>query len=336
MRTSSHVASRLRGVAAVAFLAVCFAGGSQSPAATAPRPVLTLLGASAQAANPGARPGKTADQVIVSDSFNNVVSVFDAEGRLQTRLRKGINYPFGITTDSAGNLYVANTGGSNILVYAQPYKAITATLNLSGQSPTDVAVSTAGLVGVMSSSFPSGPGNVFLYAKGSTSACATVTDPNWHNMYFGAFDASGNLFIDGFDHNGNPLVGEISGGCAATSITTLTTGNTISGIAGMQVVNGNILILAQNYATFSPEIFTYAPPSGGSLGTPIATTKLSAGIEMETFAMTQGNRDLWIVHSDVAYGRIEYTYPGGRFVKSYNEPGLATAFGIAVNPAASP
>jgi hypothetical protein len=323
VRTPSQPRSYLRGAAAVAFLAGCFAGGSPTPAAT----------------NPSMRPGpasKTAAQVIVSDSFANVVSVFDAEGRLQTRLRKGINYPFGVTTDLAGNLYVANTGGANVLVYSQPYKDVTATLSLPGQSPTDVAVSTAGLVGVMSSGMPSGPGDVFFYAKGSASPCASVTDPNWHNMFFGAFDASGNLFIDGFDHNGNPLVGEISGGCAATSIVTLTVANTISGIAGMQVVNGNILILAQNYNTFSPQIYTYAPPSGGTLGSPIATTNLSEGIEMETFAMTRGGHDLWIVHSDVAYGRIEYTYPAGRFVESFNEPSLKTAFGIAVNPAASP
>jgi hypothetical protein len=155
-------------------------------------------------------------------------------------------------------------------------------------------------------------------------------------MSFGAFDASGNLFVDGVDRSGNPLVGEVSGGCTATAVTALSVANTISGIGGIHVVNGNILILDQNYATFSPEIFTYAPPSGGSLGAPIATTKLSAGIEMETFAMTAGDRDLWIVHSDVAYGRIKYTYPGGRFVKSFNEPSLVNAYGIAVNPAASP
>jgi hypothetical protein len=337
VHTSSQPGSIVRSTAAVAFLVGCLYGGSQTPAATASSSAPALLGASLQASGPSLRlPGVTADQVIVSDSVANAVSVFDAEGRLQTRLRKGIDYPLGITTDRAGNLYVANAGASNVLVYSQPYKAVTVTLSLPSQSPTDVAVSAAGIVGVMSSTQPSGPGIVFFFAKGAASACAMVGDPNWHNMYFGAFDESGNLFIDGFDRNGDPLVGEISGGCAATSILTLSVANTISGIAGIQVVNGNILILAQNYNTFAPEIFTYAPPSGGSLGSPIATTELSAGIEMESFAMTRGGRDLWIAHSDVAYGRIEYTYPGGRFVKSFDEPGLQSAFGIAVNPAASP
>ena len=322
MRTCSYLGFFLRSAAAVALLAGCSGGGSQPPVAIAP-----------QDANTNA---ESADQVIVSDSFANTVSVFDGKGRLQTRLEKGINAPFGLTTDSAGNLYVANSQDANVLVYSQPYKSVSLTLKEPGRYPLDVAVSKTGLVGVMDATAPSGPGNVTFYKKGSTSACANVSDTNWNEMSFGAFDASGNLFVDGVDREGDPLVGEVSGGCAATSVTTLRVGNTMSGVAGVQVVHGNILILNQNYGSFAPEIYTYAPPSGGSLGSPIATTKLSGGIEMEGFAMTRDDRDLWIAHSDVAYGRIEYTYPGGRFVKSFNEHDLVTAYGIAVNPAASP
>jgi hypothetical protein len=333
MRTSSYLGFVLRTAAAVALLAGCSEGGLQPPAANAPSSALTRLGVLSHEMNTNS-PG--ADQVIVSDSFANTVSVFDAKGRLQTRLKKGINGPMGLATDSAGNLYVANSQDSNVLVYSQPYKSVSLTLKEPGRYPLDVAVSKAGLVGVMNPTEPSGPGNVTFYKEGATSACANVSGPTWNEMSFGAFDASGNLFVDGVDRDGNPLVGEVSGGCTATSVTTLRVGNAMSGVAGVQVVHGNILILDQNYGSFAPEIYTYAPPSGGSLGSPIATTKLSAGIEMESFAMTRGDRDLWIAHSDVAYGRIEYSYPGGRFVKSFNEPHLVTAYGIAVNPAASP
>jgi hypothetical protein len=333
MRASSHLGFFFGSAATVALLAGCYGGVSQPPAPNAPSSALTQLGIVLQDTNANA---PAADQVIVSDSFANTVSVFDGKGHLQTRLEKGIDAPFGLTTDSAGTLYVANSQGANVLVYLQPYKSIGLTLNEPGRYPLDVAVSKAGLVGVMGATAPSGGGNVTFYKKGSASACANVSDPNWNEVSFGAFDASGNLFVDGVDPDGNPLVGEVSGGCAATSITMLRVANTMSGVAGVQVVHGNILILNQNYATFTPEIYTYAPPSGGSLGSPIATTKLSAGIETESFAMTRSDRDLWIAHSDVAYGRIKYTYPGGRFVKSFNERGLVTAFGIAVNPAASP
>ena len=134
-----------------------------------------------------------------------------------------------------------------MLVYSQPYKSVSLTLNEPGRYPLDVAVSKAGLVGVMTETSPSGPGNVTFYKKGSTSACANVSDANWNEVLSGAFDASGNLFVDGVDRDGNPLVGEVSGGCAATSLTTLSVGNTMSGVAGVQVVHGNILILNENY-----------------------------------------------------------------------------------------
>src|ERR1700729_3240973 len=153
MRASSLAVPFLRSAAAAAFASGCLVNGSQALAASAGSVASPQTGAAFS------RPGGTvvrsnqrpAEQVMVSDSFANVVSVFDAEGHLQTRLKKGVDYPFGITTDAAGNLYVANTGASNVLVYAQPYKAVTRVLTLPNQSPADVAVSTAGVIAVMGS-----------------------------------------------------------------------------------------------------------------------------------------------------------------------------------------
>jgi len=142
MRISSYLGFVLRSAAAVALLAGCSEGGLQPPAASAPSSALTRLGVLSQEMNTNS-PG--ADQVIVSDSFANTVSVFDAKGRLQTRLKKGINGPMGLATDSAGNLYVANSQDSNVLVYSQPYKSVSLTLKEPGRYPLDVAVSKAGL-----------------------------------------------------------------------------------------------------------------------------------------------------------------------------------------------
>jgi hypothetical protein len=263
--------------------------------------------------------------------------VFGPDGRLQKRLRTGLSQPQGLATDAAENLYVANTQLHQILVYAQPYGSPVLTLDDADEYPTGVAVSQSGVVGVTNIQSVAGTGgDINFYAKGATSPCASVTDPNWNGGYFGAFDAAGNLFIDGTDRSGNPLVGEVSGGCGATAITTLSVGNTLFNPGGVQVQNGNVLILDQVYNSFSPVVYTYAPPSGGSLGSPIATTNLSAGIEMITFALTKDGGSLWIAHSDAAAGRIKYSYPGGQFLTSFNEPGLMTAVGIAVNPVASP
>jgi len=279
-------------------------------------------------------------QVIVADSGLGNVSVFDAAGHLQTRLKKGLHAPGGLTTDPAGNLYVSNTQAHNVLIYAQPYAegTLKSTLDDAGEYPTDVAVSESGVVAATNIQSQAGTGgNVAFYAKGATTACASVSDPGWNGMQFGAFDASGNLFIVGINQSGDPIAGEISGGCSATSVVTLSAANPFTAnLAGVQVVNGNILILDQDYNTFAPVIYTYAPPSKGSLGSPIATTALTAGIEMTGFAMTKDDKHLWIAHSDEDYGGIEYTYPAGKFVNSFNEPNLVTEAGIAVNPAARP
>jgi hypothetical protein len=344
MRAFSPFGSFLVAATAVALLAGCSGGISQTPTSTgALSPQSRSIASKASPAHP---PGfvnvagvnaPSGNQIIVADSANDTVSVYGAHGQLNGLLTAGLNRPDGLATDAAENLYVANTQDFNVLVYAKPYTSAPLTLNDPGLYPTGVAVSQTGIVAVTNDvANPYGPGGVRFYAKGSATACATVTDPNWHGMFFGAFDASGNLFFDGDDSNGNSLYGEISGGCAATSVTTLSIGNTLYNPQAVQVSNGKILILDQDYASFSPVIYTYAPPSGGSLGSPVATTKLSAGIEMQNFAMTKGGRDLWIVHSDAAAGRIEYTYPGGRFVKSFNQSSLGTATGIAVNPAAAP
>jgi hypothetical protein len=370
MRTPSHFGFFLRSAATVALFAGCSGGGSQFPAANAPvSPLGQSVGdfqpsgihdSSPNMLPPSMRQSNAApthqaafvnvagvnalhgNQTIVSDAFNNTVSVYGANGKRTALLTASLKGPHGLATDAAETLYVANTQDFNVLVYAKPYRSAGLTLDDSGQFPTGVAVSNTGIVGVTNLiANPYAPGNVRLYAKGSTSACATVSDPNWNGMYFGAFDSSGNLFIDGTDRNGNTLVGEVSGGCGATSVTTLSLGAPIYLAGGVQVYNGNVLIEDQKgpgcaSCTNTPIIYTYAPPVAGSLGQPIATTPLTAGTDPVTFAMTKFGGYLWIAHSGIAAGRMEYTYPSGRFVKSIDDSSYVQPAGIAVNPAAIP
>lgn len=339
MRISSHFSFFLSSAAAAALLAGCSGGGSMAPAANIPLSPQGAIGDSSASVPPPHN-----NQTIVSDSQNGTVTVYATNGHRQIVLTTGLNSPHGITTDAAENLYVTNTQGHNIVVYSQPYHSIGLTLDDANEYPTGVAVSNTGVVGVTNLQSVAGTGgNVVLYAKGSTSACTTIGDPNWSGAYFGAFDASGTLFITGFDRNGNTIVGDVSGGCGATSITTLSTNNTIFLVGGVQVYNGDILIEDQvgpggPFGVPTPTIYTYAPPSGGSLGQPIQTTTLTAGANWipVTFAMMKGSSHLWIAHSGIAAGRVEYTYPGGRLVKSIDDRSIMTPIGIAVNPASIP
>ena len=361
MRISSQFGFILGGAAIVASLAGCSGGGSTLPAATVPvsplsQSVQTVQGLGVvhdtiasmrRPAMSQSRVGATqprgfvnvagvnalhGNQTIISEIAFNTVSVYGANGQLNALLTIGLSEPQGLATDALEKLYVANTLKNDVFVYSKPYISPGLTLNDTNEYPVGVAVSGTGIVGVTNiGSVTGGFGNVSFYTKHSTVPCANVSDPNWQRVLFDAFDASGNLFIDGQDAAGNALVGEVSGGCKATSIATLGVGNTIIFPGGVQVENGNILIDDQGV----PAIYTYAPPSGGSLGSPTATTTLIAGTDPVTFAMMKGGLSLWTANTFTLPGGYKYTYPGGLFLKSITD-GFLAPIGIAVNPAAKP
>jgi hypothetical protein len=325
--------------AAVALLAGCSGGGSPSPAAA----VAARLN---QTARPRVTPSRVkpfvnvagikaphGNQTFVTDAGTATVTVWGANGQLNAILFDGIGAdPQGLATDGAQNLYVANAAFGNVIVYAKPYTSIKSTLNDAGESTEDVAVDKTGLVGVtnyLTSALA--PGSVSFFAKNSTQPCSTVKDPKWEYFFNDAFDASGNLFIDGQTVGGGTLVGEVSGGCKATAITTLSVGNTISWPGGVQVSAGNILIGDVN----KQAIYTYAPPSSGSLGSPTVVTTLAGAVAPVTFAIEENGKH--VRTADFAADRLYaglYRYPKGAYVSKLADHIWAAA--VAVYPPARP
>jgi hypothetical protein len=337
MRVSSAI---LCGSAAIALLSACSAGNSQ-PSVALDRQTPFVNIAAVNSAN--------GNETIVSDSLNNVISVFNGNGRTTARITAGLAGPAGLATDAAQQLYVANSGGGNILIYAKPYTSVTLTLADTVGDPIGVAVSGTGVVGVMNGVEGSAPGNVSFYAKGSATLCVTVATNAGIYPLAGAFDAAGNLFFIGVHLDKGrtvPFVAEISGGCGATTFAILRTGNVLVQPASIQVWRGNVLIMDEPLgnqgpvaAILDPVIYTYAPPAEGSLGSPVIVTKLTQGITPAAFVLAKNGTRVWIVHSGLAAGRIEYTFPGGYFLRSQNETaghGLFTPGGIAVNPPVIP
>lgn len=325
---------------AVAFLAGCSGSGSQPPTASVVagglnqsvrlrvarshvRPFVNVKGITAPHGN----------HTFVTDAGTATVTVWGANGQLNAILFDGISAgPEGLATDAAQNLYVANLNFGNVVVYAKPYTSIKATLNDAGEDTQDVAVDKTGLVGVtnyLTSSLM--PGSVSFFAKNATQPCSIVHDPNWVYFFNDAFDASGNLFIDGQTAAGAALVGEVSGGCKATSITTLSVGNRISWPGGVQVSNGNILIGDVS----KQAIYTYAPPSGGSLGSPTVVTTLAGAETPVTFAIEANGKHVRTADSaaDTLYAAL-YTYPKGSYVSKLADHLWAVA--VAVYPPAQP
>ncbi len=272
------------------------------------------------------------NQTIVSDYINSAVYIYGGGGNLNATLTSRILNPQGLVIDAAQTLYVANTGKSNVLIFRKPYTNSTR-LNDPGQYPAGIALDKAGNIGLTNIySTSGGPGSVSFYRKGASSPCVTISDPNWARVYFGAFDASGNFYIDGQDFRGNTLLGVVSGECSATAIQPLTAANTILFPGGVALSGGNILYTDQIAST----VYTYVPPSDGSLGSPIATTVMSGAADPVTIAIMKHGQNLWEADATGRLNAAKYAYTAGgsaikTIVGSFAEP-----IGIAVNPVEKP
>jgi hypothetical protein len=271
------------------------------------------------------------NQTMLSSSQGNV-TVWGSNGRLNALITAGLSAPLSLTTDAAENLYVVNNQSANVVVFPKPYTKISFALNDFRESPNDVAVSKTGVVAVTNiyNTVTSGPGSVSIYAKGGTSPCAMISDPNWAEMAFGAFDGSGNLFVNGLNaEHSKVLVGEISGGCSAKSIKTLGTSNALQSMGGVQVFHGKLLIVDPVGVT----IYTYALShhplvAVGKMTLPRAQYPIS-------FAMTTSGT-LWTADS-YTWAEFEYSYPGDAMIREQKSETLTTSpYGVAVNPAVIP
>jgi hypothetical protein len=364
MRVSRLVALALTACAAVTTQAGCLGGGSQM----APIPVGHSAGAGFTSVpqqtaqnirtkeglfesntaigsghavtapsflSPGAK-GKPL--IFVSDGTNNVVDIFlrDRKNKIVCQVT-GLNFPYGLATDIAGNLYVANS--ENIPVYAPPYTGTpTLILDDTGYFSLSVAVSSLGVVGVVNQcnapSCTNGTGSVTIYARNSTTPCATLTDStNFPNGVSGSFDDKGTFYIDGHNLTGETVLGEITGGCQAKKIRPLTTSNNIRAPGGIHVSKHDQIAILDSAPSGSngPVIYSYRHPKMGSLGDPFSTTHLTTQTFPIDFALLRSGTALYTVEQGSGDFANEYDYPTGGAAENTIIIG-GSPFGVAVTP----
>jgi hypothetical protein len=288
--------------------------------------------------------------VFVGDDMNNVVDIY-----LQTGKNKmvgqitGLNFPGSLATDASGNVYIPNSLGSaggNVTVYAPPYTGSPMlTLGDPDGSPLAVAVSTDGVVAVVN--FCNAPscgfatGSVDFYPKGATTPCAMVTNRRLSDLYGGAFDDKGRLYVSAEHPTGGPaIIGEIRGECNAKTMMALSTTNPIGPAGGGIHVDraGRIAIAVTGGFSSNPaEILTFKQPTMGALGLPVWTTPLTntADFCAFDFAFLPSGRNLYV--GDGCGKAVErYGFPnGGSAEKTIAFPNGAP-YGIAVTPPLEP
>ncbi len=346
MRIHAAVGYALSASAALAMLAGCSSGGIQSvqpqvaqnrhinnsglPPSTAIVSGHRVTSRSFMSPDAAAKP-----LVFVSDLDEGVVNIYLQRGKNKMVGQiTNLNAPQGIATDTARNLYIVEVNNLDVSVYAPPYtKGAKLTLTDPGYIPVDVAVSRHGVVGVANQcSYPScGTGSVTLYAKNSTTACATVTDAtNFARVRYVAFDAAGDLFIEGNDSSSRSriVVGEITGGCKAKKMKLLTTTNTLEWGGGVQIDKTDRIALLDYDSSAGFTIFTYNQPIKGSLGSSVSTTTLTGSQTPEGFAFLASGANLYTVDPGIP-GSNEYGYPaGGSPEKTIS--GFQFPYGVAV------
>lgn len=255
--------------------------------------------------------------IFVSDAANGVIDIYPLAGKNQQMVGQitGLTQPQGITTDKNGNLYVANTNSSNVLVYAPPYTgAPKRTISDPNEFPADVAVSSTGMVAI--TNICNAPhcrlntGNVKIYAKGSTKSCATVsdTDFNFTRVMFAEFDKNGDLYIDGMNGGYQASFGLVTGGCHATSIENIASIYTVAFPGGIQIDKaGNIAFCDQG----RQQVATFNPPENGAFGNPVSTTPLTGSIAAISIAILASDLNLYAADAGGPGLAEKYKYPAG-------------------------
>jgi len=329
------------------------------------RPILVALllsgealagcGGSLPASGPGALPARVplaarhlpptlaggAKHVFLADAVFNIVTIFNRDGTTSTL--SGFQEPQGLTSDSSGNLYVADTVNARTVVYAPPYRnRPTSVLPDPGEWPVDVAVAKDGTVAAVNICQPSGsqcggPGSIAFYATNkSKTSCATVRAKSGMKLLWDAFDANGNLYVVADLNYTKVVIGSISGECNATSLTVLKPNVKIVWAAGIQVDTSNNVVIINGFGNSGiPTIDVFRSVANSRKLKVLSQQPLLDSGTVVSFALSKDGSTLYTAEPHYS---LEYAYPNGGYAEGQLSPpsGGDLIEGVAVVPAAVP
>ncbi len=285
--------------------------------------------------------------IFVSGIYQNLVYVYLQAGKNQQPVGQidtpATLYTQNLGTDASGKLYVPisfppPTEASDVLVYAPPYTKAPRELPDPGGYGVDVAISPQGVVAVANScnaTCAAGSGNVTFYAKNSTRPCVTVSDAPY-TVDSDAFDSRGNLYIRAGGSSRQATIGEITGGCNATSVTELSTTNTIETpeTNGIKVDKAGRIAVLTTAGPYYDNIDTYNPPINGSLGSPVSVTPVTTPAYPHEFAFLASGKYFYTAETQFGGLANEYRYSvgpsNGKPINSITVGG--GPYGVAVTP----
>ncbi len=310
-------------VVASATLAGCAAGGSSSPSV----PVDRAVGASSSRAGSWMSPSaKQSDLLYVSDVSAGVVDVYSYPGGKRRGRLTGFDRPHGQCVDKAGDVFVTDSGASQILEYAHGGTTPIATLSDSGNFPHGCAVDPkTGDLAVTNLPPDAGKGNISIYRHAQGTAKNYVI-ANFAFYYFCGYDGSGNLFVDGTDDRSDFLFAQLAVG--TKKFTPVTLDQPITFPAGVQWDGTHLAVGDQVNISGPSEVYEFT--MNGSTGTKVGSTPLANSCDVLQFWIAGATV---VVPNDCSPNVMFFNYPaGGQSTKTIGSKLQPSGVAVSLKP----
>lgn len=135
--------------------------------------------------------------IYIADSYENKVFVYSYPEPKLVGTLTGFSQPEGECVDASGDVWIANSGKSQVIEYAHGATAPKATLGDPNNFPYSCAVDPkTGDLAVVNLGHDPTPGGVSIY-KNAQGSPEVYMDDSLYVPFFAAYDADGKLFVDG-------------------------------------------------------------------------------------------------------------------------------------------
>ena len=134
--------------------------------------------------------------VYACSNLEDYCNVYNAHsGNIVREAVRGLNAPYGMAVNNAGNWYVANSSAQEVRIYEGGRTHLIGALTDPGQYPGDVAISRTDVAVANLDGSNSAPGSVSVYRYGKTKPYESLTYPTVVHGVSVAFDFHGNCFF---------------------------------------------------------------------------------------------------------------------------------------------
>jgi DNA-binding beta-propeller fold protein YncE len=311
MRFSSSLISAMTAAAAIAALAAC-SGTNTTPGAGAGAALPTVGDATAFA-----KPGSPTAIAYISDSIMNSVTAYSSNGKIKLRILRNLKTPGGLLVDKNHDLWVANGGDSNVLVFAPGKTKPKLTLTADGLAPTDVAICPDGTVFV---AIDQGP--IEVYAHGSTKPTRAMT---YQGGAIGSVtcDAAGNVFATGVVNFRSAIVEFPNAKPKGASQLPITTLETPFGIR--VAADGKHLLISDQSQYTITEFNENGKPTGKKINTTNGASCITFGVA------TDGTIGcpVYFENPEGTTVGATFSFPGGTAGPTYTNPLFGQPYGFA-------